>query len=182
MTRWLKDAYVRAAEEPPVASPPAPDVDFRVNELIEFVAGKLPSGATISGMSWNGFNVYGDKRSMKEFRRWMTEVDRSEGLSRIIVAERKAATAHAAASEARVRELEQERDDERVRHQRWADEVHAEIDPLLAEANRLREALEKGRSIVSRNLGHQTEKLADLLPIFDAALPRPADEPGPKEK
>lgn len=65
-----------------------PDAEFRVNELIEFVAGKLPSGATISGMSWNGFNVYGDEKSMKEFRRWMTEVARSDGLSRILIAER----------------------------------------------------------------------------------------------
>lgn len=61
---------------------------MNITELIEFVAGTLPSGATISGMSWNGFNVYGDEKSMKEFRRWMTEVDRSEGLSRIIAGER----------------------------------------------------------------------------------------------
>lgn len=61
---------------------------MNITELIAFVAGTLPSGATVSGQSWGGFNVYGDEKSMAEFRRLFHEAGRSDSLSRIIIAER----------------------------------------------------------------------------------------------
>ncbi len=43
----------------------------------------------LSGMSWNGFNIAGDKASIDEVRRLMNLADRCASLDRVILGERK---------------------------------------------------------------------------------------------
>jgi len=42
----------------------------------------------LSGMSWNGFNVAGDRKSIDEVRRLMNAEDRALALERVILGER----------------------------------------------------------------------------------------------
>lgn len=39
---------------------------MKVTELVQFVAGKLPSGEDVTGITWNGRHVYGDETVMGE--------------------------------------------------------------------------------------------------------------------